>query len=154
MPFAPLGLVVVFRCKPTKRYLKVQLFLDGGNSNIFYVQPDPWGRIPNLTCAYFSKGLEKKTPTRFASGPNFCLDIFVCLRNDPYRRQNDFAAERTMTPTNASYLGKRFGGGGGGGSVGPFFYIKCGDDDNNLVDGTYQKGFFLESNILTATCQM
>ncbi len=35
------------------------LNLGGGNSNIFYFYPDPWGNDPILTCAYFSNGLVK-----------------------------------------------------------------------------------------------
>ena len=37
-----------------------KLKLGGGNSNIFYFHPEPWGRFfPNLTVAYFSNGWEK-----------------------------------------------------------------------------------------------
>ena len=38
-----------------------QLKLGGGNSNMFYFHPEPWGRFP-FWGAYFSKGL--KPPTR------------------------------------------------------------------------------------------
>ncbi len=44
--------------------------LGGGNSNIFYFHPDPWGRLP-FWRAYFSNGL--KPPTR----PRFLWFFFV-----------------------------------------------------------------------------
>ena len=41
-----------------------QFYLVGGNSSIFYFQPDPWGRRFPIWRSYFSKGLVQP-PTRF-----------------------------------------------------------------------------------------
>ena len=45
-----------------------QLWLGGGNSNIFYVHPDPWGNDP-IWRAYFSIGLKPPTSWLFRGCP-------------------------------------------------------------------------------------
>ena len=53
-------------------HLSTELFtqkqhLGGGNSNMFYVHPEPWGRCP-FWLAYFSKGLKPPTRHGFHTG--------------------------------------------------------------------------------------
>ena len=54
------GRVIIF----LKQVRYGDIYLGGGNSNIFYFHPDPWGNDP-ICLIYFSKGLGKNHPTSY-----------------------------------------------------------------------------------------
>ena len=54
------GRVIIF----LKQVRYSDIYLGGGNSNIFYVHPDPWGNDP-ICLIYFSNGLGKNHPTSY-----------------------------------------------------------------------------------------
>jgi len=56
---------------------EIQFLLGGGNSNIFYFDPETWGRFP--ICLIFFRWVETTNQSSFEMCENLFFEKYVCL---------------------------------------------------------------------------